>query len=120
MRFIHSPNFSAKQKSSTLIDKGTRYSTSIIQLHRKILTFTNELNELRHDLQTSQSKCGPHLILELGRIGPGTTPAWPLPSLLLTMKISARASVMSAFLTVLPGSLSDLLTWEQKKHRRIN
>lgn len=30
----------------------------------------------------------------------------------LPMKTSARASVMSVFLTVLPGSLSDLLTWE--------
>ena len=104
---MHSPNFPeiSKQKSSILNDIGARYSsTSIIQLHRKILTFTNELNEVRHDLQTSQSKCGPHLSLELDRVGPGTTPAWPGPSLLLTTKTSERASIKSAFLTVLPGS----------------
>ena len=34
-----------------------------------------------------------------------------LPSA-LPMKTSARTSVGSVFLTVLPGSLSDLLTWE--------
>lgn len=92
---------------------------SIIQLHRKILTFTNELNEVRYDLQTSQSKCGPHLTLELAR----QDRAWHHHtglSLLLTMKTSARTSVMSAFLTVLPSSLTDLLTWELTEKAQKN